>query len=41
MGNIDNDKFLQTNDQYGDGIGINVYKNEYSLVAAKKKDDDI
>ena len=41
MGNIDEKDFLQTNEQYGDGIAINIYKNEYSLVAAKKNGEDI
>jgi len=41
MGNVDADKFIQTNEQYGDGIAVNIYKNEYSLVAARKNGDDI
>ena len=27
--------------QYGDGIVLNEYRNEFSLVAAKRKDDEI
>lgn len=36
MAKIEENNFIQTNEQYGDGIAIDTYKDEYSLVAAKK-----
>jgi len=36
MPSIDEKMFLETNEKYGDGVAINVYNNEISIVAAKK-----
>jgi len=42
MAKIHEDEFIETNEQYGDGIAINIYNSEYSLVAAKRnKNGDI
>ncbi len=39
---MDNEIFYKyESSQYGDGILLNEYRNEFSLVAAKRKDDEI
>ena len=39
MGTITEQDFIMTNEKYGDGIAINRYKNEVSIVMAKKDKD--
>ena len=39
---MDNEIFYEDeSSQYGDGIVLNKYRNEFSLVAAKRKNDEI
>ncbi|MBW2616990.1 MAG: hypothetical protein JRD02_12565 [Deltaproteobacteria bacterium] len=39
---MDNEIFYEyESSQYGDGIVSNKYRNEFSLVAAKRKNDEI
>ena len=39
---MDNEIFYEyESSQYGDGIVLNKYRNEFSLVAAKRKNDEI
>ena len=39
MPSIDASKFILMNEQYGEGIAINTYQNEISLVSARKKEE--
>ena len=41
MGNVKEDSYFETDAKYGKGIAINVYKEEYSIVSAMTRDDDI
>ena len=38
MPKLDESKFISTNEKYGDGIAVDIYKEEYSIVAARKND---
>ena len=38
---IEETNFYQTNDQYGDGVALEVYRGEYQLIAARKQVEDI
>ena len=39
---MDNDIFYQyESSQYGDGVLLNEYRNEFSLVAARRKDGEV
>ena len=39
MPSIDASKFILMNEQYGEGIAIDTYQNEISLVSARKKEE--
>lgn len=39
MGNVDEKHFIELNEKYGDGIALNQYNNEYSIVQARKSQD--
>lgn len=36
MGNVRDDQFVETDSEYGRGIGVNIYKGKYSLVEARE-----
>ena len=36
MPKISEDKFIETNEKYGNGFAVDIYKNEYSIIEAKR-----
>lgn len=40
MPKISEDKFIEVNEKWGQGIAIDKYNNEYSIVSARKNQND-